>query len=670
MEIPVEIYNQSSQERLAIKSKWWGQPEETLHAHVFGVVKQIRQRQSYRQQANILYARLYANMDTATLTGAMFQNNTAVNFKNQSNKVTYNVIRACIDTATAKIAKNKPKPLYLTDDGSFAIQQRSQLLTAYVAGYFDRMGTGQGGDRSLYGIGKNSFLDCALWGTGITKFFKCPKEHIVKAERVFIDEIVVDEAEGRYRNPRQIHHIKLVHREVAMSLWPEFKVQIAAAPSGLPPGEVNASSADMIEVLESWHLPSSMDSKDGVHAICIENCTLFREDYTKDYFPFLFMRWAVNPLGFFGRGIAEELVGLQLEINTILRVIQIAQHLVAVPQVWLDIQSKVVTKHLNNQIGGVKFYTGREPRFFTPTAMTSEMYSWLETLYNKSFELTGISQLSASSKKPAGIDAAVALREYQDIETERFSLVSEMYQDWFIDAANLLHAMNDELLDEGYNVKVLVKDSASYMRNLSWRDVRINQKSLVVKAWPVNLLPSSPSGKLQKTQELVQAGIFTQEEALELLDFPDVSSVTSMKLAPRNAVRKIVEHNLEKGETDYISPEPEMNLEFARVYAQNYYLLGRSTEMPEKQLEILQRFMEDVKNLLQPPQEALPPVMPQDPNQAMPLPPVVGEAILPPPQALVDAGVGESAGAADLAASEAQAVAQAAPVSDLLQPQV
>ena len=67
----------------------------------------------------------------------------------------------------------------------------------------------------------------------------------------------------------------------------------------------------MVKVIESWHLSSGPKAKDGKHTICT-NATLFKEDYDKEYFPFVFFRWNVRPVGFFGQGLAEQLQGLQL----------------------------------------------------------------------------------------------------------------------------------------------------------------------------------------------------------------------------------------------------------------------------------------------------------------------------------------------------------------------
>ena len=60
-------------------------------------------------------------------------------------------------------------------------------------------------------------------------------------------------------------------------------------------------------------------------------------------------------------------------------------------------------------------------------------------------EVAGISQLSATSRKPSGLDAAVAMREYQDIESDRFQLVAQRYEKSFLDAAKIVLDMQRDI---------------------------------------------------------------------------------------------------------------------------------------------------------------------------------------------------------------------------------
>ncbi len=634
-EVKTERYN-APVEHKEIKSKWWEQPEADMHAHVFGVVKKIREQQSYRTLNNLRFARLYANMEIMGLQAGLFAR-VADPTNWLTNRLSLNVIAACIDTASSKIGKNKTRPLFLTEDGNWTLQRRAELLTRFMEGAFDTMGTGTGDSRTLYGIGRRAFVDAAVFGTGAVKFFADSQTKSVKAERCLIEEIVIDETEGMYEGPRQLHQEKLAHREVIADLFPsKHRDKVMRAASALEGTALSSSSADMIKIVESWHLPSTVDGKDGRKAISIENCTLDVDDWAKDYFPFLFKRWKPRVLGFYGSGIAEELIGIQLEINKLIRTIAVAQHLMSVPQVWLEIANKANAKQIDNEIGGIKYYTGRDPIFMTPNAMNSEVYNHLENLYQKAFEIIGISQLSATSQKPAGLDSGVAIRTAQDIESERFALVQQRDQDFYIEAAYLTM----DLMEDIDNPRVRVSDGNS-TKEIFWKQVRIDREKLKVRAFPTDVLPSQPAGKLQRVQELMQAGFFDKEESIELLDFPDLKHVVSLKVSSRQNIRRLLEKMVETGE--YYPPEPYGNLQLGRMLAQAYYEKGQIDGMPEDRLDLLRRYMDDVKAALEPP-----------------APPMV------PPPGAADAGLAATAQAEELGGAMPMAQPEAPPVSDML----
>jgi hypothetical protein len=592
--IPKVKYNAEGGDRLEIKSKWWEQKDE-LHPHIFAVVKRIREAQAYRSLNNLRFARLYQNMELLGLQAGL---HARVHDPNAfiANRVSYNVIKSCIDTAASKIAKNKPRPLYLTDDGNWSLQRKAMKLTSYMEGAFDSMGTGKGDQRTLYGISRRSWVDSAILGTGCVKFFADETTSSVKAERVIAEEIIVDESEGLYEGPRQLHQEKLVFREVLVDMVDKkLRDKVMTAQSGLPPDVQSTASADMIKVVESWHLPSSPGAADGKKAICIENCDISVDAWDKDYFPFLFHRWGHRLLGFYGSGLAEELIGIQLEINKLLRTIAIAQHLMSVPQVWLEVANKTQGKQINNEIGGIKYYSGQKPEFFVPQAMSQEVYAHLENLYNKAYQVTGISMLSAASQKPAGLDSRVALREFQDIESDRFQLVGQRYEDWFMDAADMVGDLMDDLEKAGKKPRVRVAGTTG-SRDIAWSEVKIDRQQLRIRPFPTSILPSQPAGKVQKVQELMQAGFFDKEEGLELLDFPDLKAVVSVKVAARRDIKRMIEAMTEDGR--YESPEPFMALELGRQLSQSYYLAGRADGMPEDRLELLRRFMDDCQALI------------------------------------------------------------------------
>lgn len=630
--VPKVFYNQTKAK--LDSDKWWTMTDTLMFDGVFSIVKRINANQSYRSLNNLRFSRLYANSEVLGLKPG---NHARVADPKtfMTNRVTYNVVKANIDSACARISKEKPRPIYITEGGSWTLQQKSKRLSQYVQGVFSDIGTGTGENKSMYGIGRQAFRDACLWGTGPTHFYTVDNK--IKAKRVMSDEIIIDDEEGFYGNPRQMFRQRFEFKEVLKAKYPDKAKFIDECDPVLDTSNGLRISNDLIEVIDSWRLPSSEGGTDGRYAVCINNCTLNAKgkeksntSYAKDYYPFLFQRWSSRPTGFYGQGLAEELIGIQLEINKILRVIAISQHLTSVPQVWLEMTNMNNPKQINNEIGGQKYYRGQPPIFTTNQAVNPELYAHLERLYQRSFEISGTSQLSATGQKPAGLDAGVALREYRDIEQERFSMQQNMYEDYFMDASAMILDMSRDLSKEGLDPVVQYRDGNS-MKKISFKDVDIADDKFVCRAYPTNFLPSTPAGKMQTVQEMVQGGMYTQEEGLDLLDFPDLQKTNNLKLAPKKDIYKIIEFMIEKKKL--ISPEPYMNLQLAKTLSQSYYLNGKCDDMPQDIQEILRQFMNAVDDMLNPPlpENVETPAIPTQEQPMLPDPSMVPTGGIPAP---------------------------------------
>ena len=128
--------------------------------------------------------------------------------------------------------------------------------------------------------------------------------------------------------------------------------------------------------------------------------------------------------GWYGTGLVEQLTPIQMELNRIALRTQQAMHLMAVPRVYVERGSQVVLSHLNNDIGNIIEYTGTPPVVNVGQAASGEVYAQFDRLYAKAYETTGISQLSAASLKPEGLNSGRAIREYNDLQTDRFAVIA------------------------------------------------------------------------------------------------------------------------------------------------------------------------------------------------------------------------------------------------------
>lgn len=612
MAIDYKSFNNTGKPEGEIYDKrWWLVNKSERPQAVAAIVKMIAEYDSKRQTQYQISTRLYGNTNLMGMNGLSYSKISSVQ-NSLKDRISYNVVQSAIDTVCAKMSKNKPKPLFLTSGGDYKMQRKAKKLDKFIDGIFY--------ENQAHRLGQDIFKDACVLADGLVHVFE--QHGRVKFERIIASEIYVDSVEAFYGEPRQLHRVKGVDRQVLIDLFPSAKKKIE---------EANSASADLvgtyqnvadqIEVVESWHLPSGPEAKDGLHTINIENANLFEESWDKPYFPFAKLTWCKRLYGYWGQGAAEQIQNIQLEINKILWVIQRSMHLAGSFKVLLQNGSKIVKEHLNNDIGAIINYTGTPPTYIVPQIVPMEMYQHVKDLKNSAYEQLGVSQLSASSQKPAGLNSGKALREYNDIESERFMVIGQAYEEFFLDLARLAIGVAKDIYEkEGeYEVKVPGK---KFIQTIDWSDVDLEEDEYVMKMFPVSSLPQEPAGRLQTVQEYAQAGFISPRVARKLLDFPDLEQIEDLAQAEDDYLHEILEKMVDDGE--YTPPEPYDDLTSARELALEYYAQGKCGGLEEDKLDLLRKFMDQISMLelkANPPQPPMGQASPQGgAPQASPMP--------------------------------------------------
>lgn len=578
-EMPVVTVPPSASSTPEADGRWWKLPDERLHASVSGVVNSISKSQQQLESEHLRHARLYANRDLLQLVPG--GRSTLKPQPSGPSRLRVNVVKSCVDTAAAMISKQKPRPQFVTSDGDAPLQRKAKWLTRYVDGVFY--------DGGAHEEAQRAFVDACIFGTGAVRlYWERDRDDSLRLrfERALPWELLVDEEDGRYGRPKQLHHVRLVYPDVLAELFPEKADAIALAVDPTSQG----AGRSKVRVVESWHLPSGPKAKDGRHAITINGATLFSEPWDLDFFPYSFMRWSERVVGFWGCGLAEELAEVQAEINRTAIAIQQAQHLAAVPRVLVEAGSNVVASHVSNLPGGVLRYTGRAPTFFTAQAMNAEAYQWLEANVRRAYELTGISQLQATAQKPAGLSSGVALREYNDTAAVRFARTGQRWEDLFLDMARKAIAMSREAYRSGERGLSVKASDGRFLRQVKWSEVDLDDDRFHMKAFPTSLLPTTPAGKLQTVQELIQAGLIPKEQAVALLDFPDVEAFTSLQTAALEDVRWCIDRIMEEGKP--VDVDEVTDLDLAVRLGMSAALRAKRNGEPEERQEVLRAWVE------------------------------------------------------------------------------
>lgn len=593
--------------------KWWeAKDEKTLADELCATVAYLKESQGFRQRQAALYARLYGNQNLFSFIGSnMSKMDQYAGLPPE--RPTFNLVSSVTDTLVSRLTQSRPAPVFLTDNGDYKERNLAKRLNNFILGEFYQI--------DAYAMGEFILRDALVTGTGCLKVFETQDKR-VGIDRVLCTELFVDLSEGIYGQPRSLYQVKLVDRSVLDANFPKKDDEVKEAAKATPDdsGQSAKTISDLVLVVEGWRLPSGEDTNDGLHAIACSSGLLFEEPWKKHDFPFIFLHHRKRMLGFWSQGVAETLMGTQMELNSLLATIARSIKLVGVPRVFIEDGAKVVKAHNNNEIGVIVTYRGTKPSYEVAPCVPQEMYAERDRLIQYGYQQEGLSMMSASSQKPAGLNSGEAIRTYNDLNTDRFAALSRRYDDFYIDLAYQVIDKAKDIAEREGSYQTVYPDKNG-TKEIDLPKLSLLNDPFVIKAFNESALPQEPAGRLEKVTEMIQAGMLSIQEGMRLLDFPDTKQVTTLQNAGEERIYKYLDEVVENGK--YSPPDPFMNLDLAKNIAVQYYNLYEPRKLEEDRCQMLRDFVTQIQTLTmaaQPPAPAGMPVAAPPQAQAMPLP--------------------------------------------------
>lgn len=624
--------------------RWWDRrysgPQERSQA-IFRWVNHIMTRQTLRYQSHLYHAQLYEDLPALGLQPYNY-----TDIEAGSDWLRLNVVRSVIDTYVSLVSRSKPKPKVLTDKGDWMQQKRAKGLTRWYEGKAEEI--------ELYReVSGPCARDSAVFGLGVAKILRDdwedPDEADVGVERIFPWEMLVDDAEAQTpRRLRTIGHRQYRDRAVLAEMFPRAKAYIetqASRSDSMVTGYdiwFTDTAADLIPVVEVWHLPTRKGANDGRHVIAIEGTTLYDGPWTRNSFPFAFLYRSRPTMGLWGVSIPHELRGAQQHINTTLLDIEECLHLYAKPK-WMVPAGSVIPSHLDDDLDSIIQFQGQvPPTVYSPKAMPDEQYTFLWQIWQKCFDQIGVSQARSEGETAPGLSGSGAsIRAWNDVGDGRFYDANNNYEDWHM---RIFAAM----VDEAREIAEDNPDYAStwrgkkYVEIVKFRDVDPGKDKYFMQTFPESRLSSFPAQRLAQIQELFNSGIISPKEFRALADFPDLEAEDSLANAPKELSDQIISKFLEAEDPDapevMVYPESEWPIADIKVRMQYALVRAELDEVPEGNLRLFRNFLRlcDAPELSPPPPGQAPPGAPSGmvpgappaapppalmPGQAMPAPP-------------------------------------------------
>jgi len=586
--------------------RWWAAEDEmTLATRIRTVLERIHAQQSFLRTEYAQSWRLYENTPIAGLTPRLYRPRTS---GGRVSKISWNLVKSVVDTYVSLITDERPKVTFLTAGGNRTLQRRAKKLEKFIDGVLY--------ENEFYELVDQIVRDSAIFGRGVIKVYASydnPKKPCIKIERMFAYDDHTDEQDAVYGDPQSKQFIYWVDKYALAEKYEDKAAEILRTNTDvfLDGGAEYAIGGqnNFAVVVESWHLPTVPGTKeeggteDGRHVISVGDVVLEDEPWSRADFGLVTLYRQKPIQGIWAQSLPTELAPLQVEIAKYLWNISLAQRR-AVGHWLVENGSDISTSVIDDRVGSIFRFTGTKPFYEAPAMTTpSDVYSHLNTLWQRGFEVVGISANMAASERPAGLNSGKAQLVYADIQQKRFQPSYRQYQQFFLRLARTIirvaREIEEKTGDAAWGVTAIGK--REFTNTIKWADAKLEEEQFRLQMFATNKLEGEPAARFEIIQEMINSGWIDQPTGKRLMDLPDLEQEESYEFAPYNFVTSQLDKILD--DDVYAAPDPMLGdfLPKAIEIGAKYYLKARLDGVEEKTLAMVVKWIDVCKSYVAPP---------------------------------------------------------------------
>lgn len=558
----------------ALKFHWWRAPtkdeqmgmsdEDVGVIRANDLINHSRNLETIQHEVhdqNLWNAQLYSNRELAAFDwgqGALYRASLSPVSRNMEN-----LILQGVDTMVAEVGKNRPKPTPVTRGASWKLRNAAKKLDHFLIGMYKV--------HRLYELGKAVFRDACIFGLGAihitTKMVgesngaeggtQSGDSHQMHVERVFPDELLVDQAEVvatggiRHLYRRRAQPIEIVAAKYNLPVE-----TLRATAEGFDYLDYRPTGDGYIIVVEGWQLPCGRAP--GRYFAAARGVELEDKAWNQNYFPFCFYRFQDPLAGFYSSSMVEQGIPYQIRMNEVNEIVRDGQDIMCRPRLLVAEGSRVSVNDLDNTPGKLVKYTGIEPKAVVWPAANPEIYNERERVKREYFAAMGLSRTSSTAELPgaARLDSSRALQEYNSIQDNRLADPAQRFEQWYLDVA---HLMLRVLRDSGINPTVTWCSGGrkSRMEVLNWKEVSLDDNEYVLQLEASSIFTLTPAAQRDELERQLANGELQPEEYRRLVAHPDLESEMSIQAAAAEDIDRVIEL-LEDGK--YETPTPIQDL--------------------------------------------------------------------------------------------------------------
>ncbi len=554
--------------------------------HLMAQTAEIENRQKALHELNLWNATLYCNRQ---LTGFNWGVEPLDQDLVPSNLITENLVLSIGDAMLSR-ANTSPTRVKPTPRGA-------DFSTYRLVKKLDRWLQGMWRDLKAEDVLLECFLDAFISGLGTCRVDWDPHRKKLCLERVFFDNVIIDNSECANSDTPRIERIRMV--VPCRSLEERYGVEFTGEEKRAAYSDYRSIGDGWMPVVEAWKRAGD-DGKPGRHTVAAGNQLLIDEPWPHDWTPLVHFHWSRRTQGFYRAGGIEQVVPYQIRLNEVNDVIRDAQDLASRMRLLVHSGSMVDVNAIDNVIGRIIKYTGIEPKAVTWPAVNAELYSERERTVRSCFEFFGMSQMTAQAQLPTGVrlDSSAAVREFRVQEDQRFLDLWRRFETSRVDIAQAMINVMTTVSGGDYSTTWRV-GGRWVEEEIKWSEVaELNKQHYTWSLEAVSIVDMTPAARQDTLDTFVSKGYTDPQRAGVMTGNPDLEDVLDMETAPRDEIKRQIEV-MEDG--DYEAPDVTNDLIYGLwAVEHNVNRLKKFKNVPDEVIESHQRWLRQALALQQP----------------------------------------------------------------------
>ena len=556
-----------------------------------------------RLDAYETYASLYTNRRISLQAGLLSTYGGAWTIaKGKYSRVPYNLMKVVIDEATSRITKSHPYAKFMTHGGNRKAQRKAEMMERWNDGEVARLRQDEMFDSVL--------KDACQYGLGAIKHMKAYRESRVQTMRTYPGNLFVDPEETLFEQPRRLHHRRFVSKTQLTAMFPKFAKEIEKSDRISQGADGHSryteieSLQDMVELVESWHLPSFVNkdgsSPDGVRYLWCQRAVLQSTPWNRRTFPFSFFNWKRDPHNtFYGIGLGEDLLGVHIDANVTINRINKVIETIPNPHIVTKKGNKVSKAQITNQGGAVWEYAGSDPpQVIVPNTVPPDLLRYIQEHEIRAYRIAGLS--SSSNGVSGSLQTGAAVENYVAAEAVPFNEQLRKFENFVKHVAENNVAVGREIWEGDKTFTVVLPGDRNTIEEINWGDVALDPKdeSYVIRVAPISALSETPSARIQQVQQLQATGVITDPaEARRLMNLPDFEAMDDYASAAKRNVERMVDLAID--DNVFSPPMPSMDLQYFRIRGTEAEQKAYDMGIPEENISTLRRMVRRAEELIQ-----------------------------------------------------------------------